>query len=367
MGKTTKYLRCHTAVSGRYAVGDRFEVISEDKRCYYVAELVGGYTKEPDSDGDSFATWFTLETDAETAPITLLPDESLGGTLREYREVKRKAAVGELVKSCVDTPPVFTVTGTDDIETGSVSGGADGIPTWHKNYVVLEPTEILVINNERFRTVDRKAALGERVIMTKSGVAFPAGSVITVHPDADIREGIICYVDGVCGTGGGRYRVLEPVVSADSTPEPTLLSDQPAEDQAAANIVTLTLKVAELETQLKALTEWHRRAAIDLRVAREDIVLIEEGVSDELDALKLRITALESAPAKCKVASGPADTTPPSFSKSPSTADAYADLAAKMFAAPLVKSAQQIRDEIVERAKADVERIIDECWAAVRL
>ncbi|WP_156337114.1 hypothetical protein [Paenibacillus dakarensis] len=130
--------------------------------------------------------------------------------------------------------------------------------------------------------------------MTKSGFKFEAGEIITVHPGANIREGFIAFADGEYGTGGGEFRVLEPIKSAP-------LSAQPPLDQVAATI-------SALQTQIKALES--------------------------------RVTALEKKPAKV-VASGPVDDALPSF------------------AIPRAKTPQQLRDEIVERAKADVKALLD--------
>lgn len=337
MEKTTKYLRCHTA-SYKYSVGDRFEVTDEDNRCYYVAELSGGYAKLPDSDGLSYVTWFTLETDAEiaevTAPITVLPDESLGGVSREYREVKRKASVGERIKVTDDTCDQYTAGKVyevreddgDVIRIDSYNGGT--VYMDKDEYVVLEPSDILRINSERFRMVDRKAAVGERVIVTKVRAGygiFSAGNVGIAQEEAGLfdfnGQGNVNYNDGdgvwYVGphNGNSAYAVLEPLTSAELAPTPTPLSELPLVDQYAENITVLTRKIAQLEKRNTALES--------------------------------RILALEtdSSPSYVKVASGPVDNTLPSYAK----------------------SAQQIRDEIVKRAKADVERIIDECWAAVRV
>lgn len=307
MEKTTKYLRCHTAGFG-YSVGDRFEITNEDNRSYYVAELGGGYTKLPDSDGDSYKTWFTLETDADISPstaTTLLPDESLGGVLREYCEVKRKAAVGELVKVTDEDLPELHAAGSvhtaldGDFEPGCIyipSFLGDTVYMRVEDYVVLEPTEILVIDNVRYSMVDRKAAVGERVIIV-SGTASKAVGCNFRHNIGDVgvvdeRLSDRAYVNGWYIVDGD-YRALEPVETA------VPLSDQPAETQIAANIASLALRLTQAEERITAL-----ESVISVLTERE-------------------------------AASGPVDTAP------------------QTFAAP-VKSAQQQRDEIVERAKADV-------------
>lgn len=274
-----------------------------------------------------------------SAPIPVLPDESLSGLSREYREVKREANVGERIvtdKECGhyyragDVGKVTIVTnGRGDVKAdfhGNSYVHDDGV--WYVGfsdigYVVLEPTEILVIDNVRYTMADRKAAVGERVIMTRGNSVFKAGTIITVHEHAEIGSGGISYVDGTYGTyGGGKYAVLEPVEPAVPAP---LLSDLPAESQAAATISALTL----LHTSLA------------LRLTQAEA----------------KITALER-----KVASGPVDNTPPSFAKRGPHAITYAEVRADLLAArdtarerkAARKSPQQIRDEIVERAKADV-------------
>lgn len=63
----TKYLVQHTLPPAEYAegieIGQRFEVIREDEVDYEIVqngiEMLFG--KEPDYEGDSYATWFTVE------------------------------------------------------------------------------------------------------------------------------------------------------------------------------------------------------------------------------------------------------------------------------------------------------------------
>ncbi|WP_342480434.1 hypothetical protein NST07_25815 [Paenibacillus sp. FSL L8-0340] len=272
---------------------------------------------------------------ADIHGVTLLPDESLGGLMREYRKVKRKACVGELVKivdnNCGHRFPDGEIVRIRSVNTAEYLDKRDWWAVKEMDYAVLEPTDIIVIKTdeprgkrERFRLVDRKAALGERVIIVNDrsgsggsdGEFFRVGTVGVYCGDNDVDfngcGNDYVYLIGKWSVNPNARRVLEPVATAEHAP---LLSAQPAESQAAANIASLALRLTQAEA---------------------------------------KITALESAIAERKVASGPVEAAPPTFSKSPSTADAYADLAAKMFAAPPVKSAQQIRDEIVERAKADV-------------
>lgn len=253
--------------------------------------------------------YVVLEPDA---PITVLPDESLGGTLREYREVKRKAAVGDLVKVTDESCDQYTAgkvyvaqeepLGYGDIRIDSYNGGTVHMDAGE--YVVLEASDILVIDGAKFRMVDREAAVGERVIVTKTAPRYASfsvgehGIVTGEHGwvDADVN---VDFGDKTMFIGpsavNSEYTVLEPLTSAELAPTPTPLSTLPLVDQYAENIAVLTRKIAQLES---------------------------------------RVETLESA-------------------KKPThgvDAISYVEAAS----GPVKKSAQQIRDEIVERAKADV-------------
>jgi hypothetical protein len=416
-----KYLRCVQGGSN-FTAGKRYEIVNEVGTDYSIKNDVGViefFTKEPDEDGDSFRNWFTLETaeqprkidgrkaeiinpgrryddyitfaekygypeaahsyrkgdidrraipkkgdivtllvsaphidftqrtlwiveaangerhifnekglrilDEEIANITVMKDESLGGVEREYREVKRKATVGERIKVIAEEMigenrkgEIYTVTKaanySDLVDTDGKWDDGSTLNPALEEYVVLEPTDIIRIDGERLRMVDRKAAVGERVVVVNAQVSngtYRTGDVLTV---VDVRNsgGISIDKEGrdmVSALWRREYRVLDPV---ESVP----LSAQPPLDQAAANIAALTAKVQALES---------------------------------------RVATLEKANQPVKVAEGSADDAPPSF--------AIPRMSGKTF--PLftieqrVKSPQEIRDEIVERAKADVMELAD--------
>lgn len=415
-----KYLRCHTeSGNSPITIGKNYEIRKEyvdddGDLCYEIRTDEGrleDFTAYPDKDGDSYLNWFTLETDEqprkidgrkaeitrpghrfstyklfavkygypdaaadcdskdtrrkpqqgdivtllvsgvhhagyrgetiwiveaadgeryiigekglrilseELSGVTVLKDETLGGVEREYREVRRKAAVGERIKivakgfSYFDLGEIVHVD-APGLASNSVRAVGDGLSQYVEDseYVVIEKTDIIRIDdldgvNRGYRMVDRKAAVGERVIVVDAAAT-----------NGTYRNGFVLSVVSVLAKGGveidkkGRdmvsvlwrseYRVLEPVESAKSAEPTAPLSAQPPLDQAAATISALTAKVQALES---------------------------------------RVDTLEMAKQAVKVAEGPADDMPPSF----------ADM-------PRAKSLQQIRDEIVERAKADVKRL----------
>ena len=122
--------------------------------------------------------YVVLETKGESpmndniSDVTVLADETIGGILREYREVKRKAALGEKVRVFGHAWPeangVFTVdsvTDERDVYGDTIKYTVNGDPDFGtpygrgENYVTLEPTDIVRIDGARYRLVARKAAV----------------------------------------------------------------------------------------------------------------------------------------------------------------------------------------------------------------
>lgn len=259
--------------------------------------------------------------------ITILPDESLNGIEREYREVKRKAAEGERIKIVNpiasfgdykegDVLAVYS-TGRGGVHTVETAEGWDGgghIFVGDDEYTVLEPTDIVHIAGERLRMVDRKATVGERVIIVSSdktksvGCAFrheigEAGDVDSRLPDRPLVNGWYIL--------DGDYRVLEPLAPA------PLLSEQSAQDQAAATIGALALR-------LDALTE-------------------------RIDTLEAKVNAVYTTQTTTAVDPEAVLKAVRKFSEG-----------LKRSVSDALKTPQQRRDEIIERAKADVKELARE-------
>ncbi|WP_127506878.1 hypothetical protein [Paenibacillus humicus] len=196
--------------------------------------------------------------------VTVLRDEKLGGIEREYTEVKRLGCVGERIKivnawmtyGTYDNGAVFTV---DRVSGGSVyvnlakfPGGNSGGYISKREYVVLDPTEIVRIGGERFRMVDREAAVGERVIVTKltegggscDGRYFRVGNVAKLERGDwfDFNGNDYVRDDGKWSMGYPGYSVLEPVASA--TPSQSHPSGPADLTEVVSN---LARRVAELE------------------------------------------------------------------------------------------------------------------------
>lgn len=235
--------------------------------------------------------------------VTVLKDESLSAAgrvvEREYNEVKRAACVGERIK-IVDAFVFSDYSNGDTFEVTDLTGVGNALIidnagerecVYPHEYVVLEPTDTIRINSERFRMVDRKAAVGERVIIVSTHMyhGIPLGVVGRIYRNDTFEHD---YATFFVGNGTDidierDYRVLEPL----NTP----LSSRPAAEQSAEIIATLTA---------------------------------------EVESLKKRVSALENPVAQ--------------------PGEAVRKIIAKLDA---VKSPQEIRDEIVARAKVDVKAL----------
>ncbi|RAU96820.1 hypothetical protein [Paenibacillus sp. YN15] len=213
------------------------------------------------------------ESPAQASSVLIRPDPSLNGIQREYTLEKRKASVGDAVMHMyrgASDGIVATVTRTDDDgavrfldvfdpELGRYVCGFNA-----DAYVVLTPTDVIHIDGERFRMVERKATVGERIIVTVSGEwalngkdrYSNAGDVAKVREcggcfvSADLTENKRYYQDGVWSVNHERYRVLEPITK----PSANLSAPASQEDVVAALTVNLSRLQREFD-EYKAETD----------------------------------------------------------------------------------------------------------------
>jgi hypothetical protein len=158
----------------------------------------------------------------------LIADESLGGILREYVETDRKADVGERIVIAngygwyrENVGEVYTVIDGNEfgfkeertyVEHPQNSYNATLHFVTEENYRTLDPTDIVQIDGARFRMVERKAAVGEKVIAIDGDehYGYKIGDILTVGDVWD--SGGINTTDGqeLCSY---EFRVLEPLQS----------------------------------------------------------------------------------------------------------------------------------------------------------
>lgn len=251
--------------------------------------------------------------------VTVLTDGN--GLQREYRQVSRKAKVGErvLIAKKEGGPygvgDVLYAIYADRWENSGWIGGtgisadtsprvatswSDGFGVNHTEYVVLEPSDIVVIDGGRFRLVERKAVLGERILAIGAQLPyFNTGDLAKVISSG--RSDVFADFNGNRKTyNGGRwyadhenYRVLETVLPRTPT--------QPSTDELVTLLAKLAADNVAIGKRLFSLEEnvaGHERKIgtmdVQLRVAREDIILVETGAFDHVSAVEKRVAALES-------------------------------------------------------------------------
>lgn len=224
--------------------------------------------------------------------IHVLPDEKLNGIPREYIEVERKANAGEKIIG-KNTGNIYTVLNvfSSSIETDTRQH------IHHQDYFVLEPTDIVRIDGERYRMVDRKANVGEKIIAIHydivSDLIVKPGDVLTVK-EVD-SDGVECvggaYFCPDCFND--EYRVLVPLHTCDKCGEPlgelacsnqkggsycsvdcAKADDELTETTEASKstidlLTNLALRVTELE---RKLTEVDNKVEMTL----DDIVTLDE-------------------------------------------------------------------------------------------
>lgn len=194
------------------------------------------------------------------ANIHVLADETLGGIKREYVEVDRKAEVGEkIVIVNADVQCEDPYNNGDIFEVESLLGCSRGIQTscyrdiFDFEYHVLEPTDIVHIDGQRYELTDRKAEVGEKVIVTKSE-DFPKGFIAEVEIIDDSYEDISFYLtEGIDGNffldgTNESYRVLVPVETE------TAEADEPQ----PADLIDVIASLAQEVASLKRTVDRHR-------------------------------------------------------------------------------------------------------------
>lgn len=180
----------------------------------------------------------------EQVGVHVMKDEN--GVLREYREAKRKANVGERIK--VDAKKVVTVT-RYTLAGHAVTDDDEVVGAWR--YTVLEPTKVIHHEGKRYEMVERKAKSGEKIIaVDKEGFEdYEIGDIMIAEMVWDNGT-----VDTECGETLKlhEYRVLVPLENEESTAKTTpdildLIS------RLSAEVTRLSKRVETLESAVEQL------------------------------------------------------------------------------------------------------------------
>ncbi|AOC55307.1 hypothetical protein [Bacillus pumilus] len=240
----------------------------------------------------------------EKRTIHVLKDEKLGVD-REYVAVNRNAEVGEKIYTLVDGGGYFVEgeygdvhdVGSDDVRAKFESNYDN--ERWfinHEKYHVLEPTDIVLIDGERYRLEDRKAEVGERVIHVnkESGETNGIVTEATMVGVSEIEVRAYEDFDGdiIEGLSHGYYYVLTPV--QDDT--------EPKESDVITVLANLGAEVAELKRkneQFEQALGWNEMGPGHIPNLRNGlselksvVSVLEEKYETELERMQAEINAL---------------------------------------------------------------------------
>ncbi|MEC3848633.1 hypothetical protein P9184_11825 [Bacillus velezensis] len=180
----------------------------------------------------------TAKGDEGMTKIHVLADETLGGIKREYVEVDREVENGDTVLvTKMDGKDVCQIAkvidndfdGDSSYETLQIDRAINGEDLVNMLYnsadefVLLEPTDIVHIDGERYEMIDRKAELGEKVMyVDESGESYGiVTEVLAVGAGVvDVAEYKEPSGAVIVGFSHDRYRVLVPVETAEDEPKP---------------------------------------------------------------------------------------------------------------------------------------------------
>jgi hypothetical protein len=183
--------------------------------------------------------------------VHVLPDENLGGVLREYVEVEGVYANND----------DYVVIRSQDVVNYPIKMSKITITSLPSDsqIVKLEPTDIVHIDDTRYRLVDRKAKVGDKFINK-------AGEVHTVNTEL-MRDSL--------NMGKYFFRLIEPVT------EPVEVDTRHASPQVIDMLANLAQRVTELERELSEIkkvtnTEMGARSVHTVRWLE---------VKDEIDTL----------------------------------------------------------------------------------
>ncbi|WP_412094996.1 hypothetical protein [Bacillus haynesii] len=198
--------------------------------------------------------------------IHVLTDESLGGIKREYVEVDRKAKEGEKIV-IVDVILSFGTYHNGDVFGVATKRSASvrtacGKCIYDEEYRVLEPTNIVNIDGDRYEMVDRPPEIGGKVLRPSDG--FVAEVV-----DFDIHY---VYVPGA-GVYADDLLTLVPAESSEEEPRPSDPIDV---------IANLATRVAELECENKRIKEdlgWNEMGPGRIANLRNDVSDIRHAIA----------------------------------------------------------------------------------------
>jgi hypothetical protein len=242
--------------------------------------------------------------------VHVIKDENLGGVLREFVEVDRKAEVGEyIIRDGVVRKVTQRGVHPESVEfEGYYDEGCDDeIIGWFDGaYKTLEPTDIVHIDGQRYRMADRKAEVGERIIIIDADIVdylsnYKNGDVFVVREHSRKYRGGVeavspnVFDDKIDVIMPYEYCVLEPVHDEETSPtvhemlanlsEQIVKLNRRIDRLADANeqaVSTVARDVERVDADLiKLRKEFEDSKDVTLTLSSELVAkLIEKGLSD---------------------------------------------------------------------------------------
>jgi hypothetical protein len=225
--------------------------------------------------------------------VHVIKDENLGGVLREFVEVDRKAEVGEFVirKGVVrKVTQRGTHPETVEFEGYYNKGCDDEIIGWFDGtYKTLEPTDIVHIDGpsgqpKRYSMIDREAKVGERIIIVDADIAdyfsnYKNGDVLTVFViDYDGRVTEVkpnVFDDKINVILPYEYCVLEPVHDEETSPTVHEM------------LANLSEQIVKLNRRIDRLADANEQAiatvARDVERVDADLIKLRKEIEDSKD------------------------------------------------------------------------------------
>ncbi|MEK4178542.1 hypothetical protein NSQ61_02950 [Aeribacillus sp. FSL K6-1121] len=221
--------------------------------------------------------------------IHVLPDENLGGVLREYVEVDRKAEVGDKVVSNEQLEFIDRIYDVYHVNGYTLLGRYRNGHTNLSKYRVLEPTNIVHIDGVRYRMVGRNAKVGEKVIVVEANVSLVyknIGEVVEIiKTDGSSFGGMISPHD--FGEKGAiyhfQYLVLEPVEPAEESDDVLTVDETEASKSVLDLLANLARRVTELERKLGEYARKVDGLEADIQNINIDLEVVEGNVERALD------------------------------------------------------------------------------------
>ncbi|MCY9090915.1 hypothetical protein [Bacillus mojavensis] len=209
------------------------------------------------------------------AKIHVLADETLGGIKREYVEVDRKAEVGEkivIVDADVREEKPYSDGDIFDIENSGSSCVRTTCDRYllNEEYHVLEPTDIVHIDGERYELTDRKAEVGEKVLVVDADVRgeepYDNGIIFEVRKSYKFTDAVRTVCDRIVARS--EYRVLVPVETTEA--------DEPQPADIIDVVSNLATRVADLERTIKRQKDEIDTLHKDNRTLGEELARVKE-------------------------------------------------------------------------------------------